>query len=257
MFWSNSVVDNPPSNLDSATIAWVAAVVANGGTVSTSRQIIVNNLIITLKANAVWTKYDRLWLFGAENEPSALTDLVSLQLATAVNTPVFTIDRGYLENGATSYIDTNYLPNGSGNYTLNAAHLSCWVTTAGGAALDSHCVSDVADSHIFPIFLDGNTYFRVNANAGGGVANATRAAFYHANRSAAAAVEGYNNGAQVITGATAASALPPTSFVFGSNGGHPGSDNVAGGTFGASFSVAEAANSYTALRTYMTAVGVP
>ena len=84
---------------EAETTAWVAEVVSNGGTVSAGRQTIVNDLIAGLKADGVWIKLDRLWLFAAEDQPSALTDLVGLTLATAVNSPTFTADEGYTSNG--------------------------------------------------------------------------------------------------------------------------------------------------------------
>jgi hypothetical protein len=242
---------------DADTTAWVSAVIANGGTVSGGRQTIVNALIVGLKADGIWTKLDRLWLFAAEDQPSALTDLVALALATASGGPTFTVDMGYTENGVTSYIETNYQPNGSGNYTLNAAQLSVWCTTAGSATTAAHAVSDNGGGHIFPIFSDGNSYFRVNANAGGGVGNGARAGFYTANRSGASALEGYKDGTQVTTNASAASGLPSFTFTFGGIGGAPGVDDVAAGAFGGSLSVGEAGDLYTRLRTYMTAVGVP
>ena len=80
---------------EAETTAWVAEVVSNGGTVSAGRQTIVNDLIAGLKADGIWAKLDRLWLFAAEDQPSALTDLVGLTLATAVNSPTFTADEGY------------------------------------------------------------------------------------------------------------------------------------------------------------------
>ena len=80
---------------DAATIAWVNQVVTNGGTVSAGRQTLVDNLIVGLKADGIWTKLERLWLFAAENTISALTDLVGLTLATANNSPTFTADVGY------------------------------------------------------------------------------------------------------------------------------------------------------------------
>src|SRR5262245_4406995 len=118
-----------PVGLDAATTAWVNAVVTNGGTVSAGRQTTVNTLITTLKSAGIWTKLDRLWLWAAENQPSALTDLVGLSLATAVNSPCFTADRGYTGNGSTSYIDTLFDPTTGTAFNQNSCHFSVWVRT--------------------------------------------------------------------------------------------------------------------------------
>src|SRR5215475_3606794 len=85
----------PAGGLDAATTAWVAQVVTNGGSVSSGRQTLVDNFIVGAKADGFWTKLDRLWFHWAENQPQALTDMIALTLATAVNSPTFTVDRGY------------------------------------------------------------------------------------------------------------------------------------------------------------------
>src|SRR5215813_10721680 len=113
--------------VDSATSAWINAVVLNGGSVSRQRAMLVDDLIVGLKADGIWTKLDRLWLFAAENAKTALTDLVGLTLATAVSSPTFTIDKGYAGNGTSSYIDTGFNTSTSGvNFTLNTSHLAVW-----------------------------------------------------------------------------------------------------------------------------------
>jgi hypothetical protein len=49
---------------DSNASAWVSAVVAAGGTVSTAQQTRVCNLIVGLKAASLFSNLDRLWLFA-------------------------------------------------------------------------------------------------------------------------------------------------------------------------------------------------
>jgi hypothetical protein len=70
---------------------WAAAVVAAGGSVSgtltSGRKKLINDLIMGLMADGVWSKLDRLWLFAAENSQSALIDIKGAVSATAVNTP--------------------------------------------------------------------------------------------------------------------------------------------------------------------------
>src|SRR5260221_11632840 len=130
MSWTDSYIygfENAPSpvpgvQFDPATIAWVSAVIANGGTVSPARRQVVDVLIKGLKLDGTFTKLDRLWMLCAENQVSALTDMVGLTLATAVNAPTFTTDRGYTFDGATNYISTGYNPSLVGvNYVLNNA----------------------------------------------------------------------------------------------------------------------------------------
>ena len=98
------------NSLDSDCLLWVNAVVTNGGSVSVFRSIIVSNFIRAEKASGAWFLTDDYWGLWGENEIQALTSIKQLRLATAVNSPVFTADRGYATDGATNYIDTLFVP---------------------------------------------------------------------------------------------------------------------------------------------------
>jgi hypothetical protein len=95
---------------DADTLAWQAAVIANGGTVSAGRLVIVNNFIIAEKAAGTWALTDDYFALWGENVPQALTSLKQRRLATAVAAPTFTADRGYAFNGTTQYLDTGFGP---------------------------------------------------------------------------------------------------------------------------------------------------
>ena len=125
------------SSFDAATNAWTAAVNNNAGTVTNARTIIVDTLVLGLKAQGLFSKLDRLWLFAAENPPSALTSLVnpSTGLATAVNSPTFTADQGYAGDAATSYINSGYNPSTGPQFTQDSAHYSHYARTDESGAV--------------------------------------------------------------------------------------------------------------------------
>ena len=99
---------------DADTLAWEAQVIVNGGTVSLARRIIVDQFIFDLKSAGAWALTDDYWGFWAENAAQALTSLKQRRLATAVNAPTFTADRGYDFDGATQYINTGFVPSTHG-----------------------------------------------------------------------------------------------------------------------------------------------
>jgi hypothetical protein len=94
--------------------SWAAAVVANGGTVSAGRLAIVATFVTAEKAAGTWAATDDYWPLWGENAAQALTSLKQKRLATAVNTPTFTADRGYVFNGTTNYINVNFVPSTNG-----------------------------------------------------------------------------------------------------------------------------------------------
>jgi len=65
----------------------------------------------------------------------ALIDWIRLTDYTAVNSPTFTANQGFLGNGTSSYIDTNFVPNTDGsNFTQDNAGLTLYMYQLGANA---------------------------------------------------------------------------------------------------------------------------
>lgn len=234
--------------VDPATLAWADAVVAAGGTVSYPRRILVDNLIKGLKTDGIWTKLDRLWLLAAENQKSALIDLVGRSTATLVSVPPFTPDLGYTCDSAVAYVDTGFVPATHGvNYTLNAAHVSVWSLTS---AQSGQYTGNAGQTNIFTAYPDGNTYIRINNNAGGAGPNSNGSGFFLGVRTSASAVTGYRNGGVIINTGDGTLALDTGTWSLLDR-------QIAATSLGGTMSGADSTNYYNRLRTYMTAVGVP
>lgn len=240
---------------DPATTAWANAVALAGGTVSLGRKNLVDVLIKGLRADGLFDKFDGLWLFAAENEPSALTDIIKTKLAVNSGTPlVFTTDRGYTGNNQAGTIDTGIPADGNQGtkYTLNNAHLSAWDVTTGGNG-SYQLFTDLNVTLVAPN-LSGFALCWVNAIGGSNsMPVADSRGHLIANRSNSTSVQGYKNGSSIGSETVTATSL-------GSSWKSQASasvDQVAQISFGASLSSGDALNFYNRLRTYMTAVGVP
>jgi hypothetical protein len=109
---------------------WVIAVGANGGWVSPTRLAIVTAFVAAEKASGAWSLTDDYWALWGENEAQALTSLKQRRLATKVNSPVFTVDRQFAFDGATSYLNTGFIPSTHAvAYTPNAQRLCVYERT--------------------------------------------------------------------------------------------------------------------------------
>lgn len=253
--------------IDPATSAWVNAVYANGGTVSASRRTTVNDLIVGLKADSLFSKLDNLLLFAAENEPSALTDLVAGRLATNVGATAFVANDGYTGDGASSYIDTNFnLVNNAVNYSLNSAHHSFWMLSATEAAGGNRNFDGCYDGVNLTDFITGVSpavVGRVNSPSEDIPGTGTDGYRGHwiINRSSATQGQVYLNGVSSgVNNALSAGGVPAHDmFVLARNDfGNPALwtvGPVACFSAGGSFSATEAFNFFTRLDTYMAAVG--
>jgi len=250
------------AGLETETTAWIAAVVSNGGTVSSGRQTTVNNLVISLKAAGLWAKLDWLLLTAAENVGSALVDLISGRVATAVNSPTFTADDGYAFDGISQYIDSGY--NTSTNsvaYTQNSSHVSAWnFSTANWAMIGNYVINTGIEIAYYSgaYHLVGPQSDNVTMN---GSASSTGLAVL--TRTGASARAFYVDGSSVVSDTETSEAAPANQNIFlgciSYQGAllHPSISAVSSASAGGGLMPPTILIYSTYMRTYMTAVGVP
>jgi hypothetical protein len=214
-------------------------------------------LIAGLTADGIFAKLDRLWIFAQATEALALVDLVASATATAVNSPTFTANQGYTGNGTSSYVETNYNPGDGGTYKYlqNDAHFSDWDLTSSTA--DNTMCGNSANSASFQWFSSA-LYPRLN-DIGGANSPGTAVGHNLVTRSVSNLRTFYQSGASVGTDAAVTHAIQNRTFrVLGATEANVFSTHqLAAFSAGGGLTATEAANFYTRLRTYMTAVGVP
>ena len=95
--------------VDASTSAWINAVIAAGGSVTSTQQGRVDTLIKALKSHSLWTPLDRLWLFAGESSTQQATiDIIAL--ASNTNHGLALNNAGYLGDGTSTYLDTGFDP---------------------------------------------------------------------------------------------------------------------------------------------------
>ena len=115
---------------DSDVLLWQADVIANGGSVSLARLIIVDQFVYSEKTSGAWALTDDYWGLWGENAPQALTSLKQRRLATAVNSPTFTADRDYATDGISNYVNLNFTPSTNAIVmTTNSVHVEIYERT--------------------------------------------------------------------------------------------------------------------------------
>lgn len=227
--------------------------------------MLVSNLIRQLKAAGIWTSLDRLWLFAAENATQALTDLKARSVATAVNSPTFTANRGYAGNGTTSYINSNYVASTDAvNYALNSASLFFYANTNRADA------DLTAMGALYGASLQAAMGLRFGGNALGLLHNTTASiasggvsdalGLTTISRTASNLTTVYRRGSALGTTAGVASAVPTVAlYVLGLNNGDSvaNAETARGAVAGiaAGLSAAQVAALNTAVEAYLTAIG--
>lgn len=150
------------------TTAWESAVVTNGGTVSFSQKVVINNFIVAEKAAGTWALTDDYLGLWGENAPQALTSLKQLRLASAVNSPTFTASRNYTFNGTTNYIDTGFIPT-THAVAMTATNIRIGVyerTNVTGNTYTAGCLS--SSNRVFNIRPRSGASSLVSSNASAG-----------------------------------------------------------------------------------------
>lgn len=228
-----------------------------------TRKGLIDNLIVSLKNAGVWAQLSWLALHASHSQQSGRINLKNpAQIATAVNSPTFTVDRGFTGDGATSYLNSGWNPatHGGGVYTQNDAHVGVWVGTVSGGNKIDVGVRDV-------------TSIRVNVfgSTGNMCGNSTTISNYASSGNAAQWVGWTRNDGTVMypfrNGARQASTASTTSALVGNNFGicsgistanvmsQPSNHRVQATHWGANLTEAQITALYTALNTYMTAIG--
>ncbi|MFG1423925.1 hypothetical protein [Roseixanthobacter liquoris] len=174
---------------------------------------------------------------------------------SAVNSPLFTVDRGYSGNGTTSYLDTNANPAQDFNrLSLNSATYGTWVPSE--IAITSMSMGDAANLVLIQPRNDtGAVAARIND--GGGITRsvASSVGLTAGDRAAAAARSLYKNGVELASDTTGVSVAMPTELYLLRRGVtfYPG--QVSAAFAGASLTAAQHLALYSALRTYLIALG--
>lgn len=208
--------------MDVDALAWQAAVVGGGGTVTPGRVNNVSNFIIALKAASVWPKLDRFFYLRGQNATQAKFDFVARASLTVVGSPVFTANLGY----ATFRVLTveNYLDTGTAggtNYTLNGAHVGFYLNTnlTNEDGVESGS-SDTGTNYLCNLSVawsDGNTYSAINdANTDTGRPRPTDVTGHWVyNRSGSTANQIYQLGSLFASPNQTSTVVPTKNFAIG------------------------------------------
>lgn len=218
------ILTGNPLQLMPETLLWKNTVITNGGSVSNSRLLLINQFITNEKKAGLWSLTDDYWGLWAENSIQALTSLKQRRLSTAVNSPTFTTDRNYAFNGTTNYIDTGFIPSTHANaMVINSIHAEVYERTNVSGSTSPAGVSSTLSRNI-NVFTRTASNTVVVAPGGTGatynlsVATSQGLTQYGKNGATGTDVYAAKNGvdlAQVSPQSSVATSLPINSFYIG------------------------------------------
>ena len=232
-----------------------------------TRKGLLNTLIATLKTGGVYANLDWLNINAAHDAQAARVNVITpSQVASAVNAPTFTTDRGYTGDGATSYLDTGWNPStaSSPKFVRDSCHMGVWC----GTNVQSSAMTDVGNVFAMMNSRNNPNAIRYTPQLSGviGTTYAPTTSVGHSmwQRTTSLLHEVARDGAQVHTGSNASLAVPNSNILIcAQNNSTTGtitpanysSRRIQAVHWGAQLTSGQITTLYNALSAYMTAVG--
>ena len=251
------------SRIDADAQAFItAAAITNATQISA-----INNFVKGLKADGLWTKMKAIYPFVGGTASTHKFNLKDPRNVDAAFRLVFVggwthSSTGALPNGTTGYAETYLRP--STTLTLNNSHLSYYsrsnVAGNTGCAIGSYNTSFTSANQIFIRFTDNNFYTVIDNSAFITYSNTNTTGYYVTSRTASNLIKTFKNNS--LMGSNTASTIilnNATIFIGARNdAGTPilyDNKECAFASIGDGLTDTEAANLYTRVQTYQTALG--
>lgn len=218
-----------------------------------TRKALLNDLIVGLKSDGVWLKQRGFWVLAAHDAQAARVNAKQPGSSdlNAINSPSFTVDRGFTGDGSSSYLDTGMTTEGF----QNDSSMGFWSLSD----IQSGAV-DMGNAGSLIAARNGSdaTLWRVNQGSSvtsAGVTNGT--GLFTVQRNGAASVTLYRNASLIISNSSA-SQTPGNSLIrilSRSNTVTYSSRTGAFAFIGTSLTAAEVASIHSRVSTYLAAIG--
>lgn len=242
--------DNPP--YDPAATAYFSRMAAQPGP---ARKGQINTLIVALKAAGVWAKLDFLYLLAAHDAQAGRLNMVANDELAPVNSPLFTVDRGFKGDGAAAYLESALTQSALPKAGQNDAS---WLLG----------VRQIGETSRFVIGAISAVRFAFQGRAAGGVsvrntqgavsddvASVPQTGRFGSTRAGATDHRVFRNGELVGTFATSSSAPSSQAILLFRGGSVYSSAEVTHYGAGASLTPAQQAAADAAIQNYLQAIG--
>lgn len=249
--------------LDPATVALIARMSVQP---DAARTTLINNLIVGLKNASLWDKLDVFYMMAAHDAQAGRLNWKSGSYTlSAVSSPLFTTDRGYTTDGASSYLDTGYTPSTGPMFQQNSGSVGIYlnnINAQSDTSVAMGSIGTVGTAHIIPRTTTDAMRSRLNATATVTVLSSitNRLGFSSIIRPNSTNIFGYKDGT-ASSSVAQASATPSEFSVFIGGANNLGSlsnsinTRFAVAFMGAALTGTELNNLRSAVLTYLTAIG--
>jgi hypothetical protein len=260
---SHGIIASQIASFDADAAAFFARVTAAGGSLSLTEKQAVNQLVLDLKANSLWTPMKAIYPMVGASAAACAQNLKSSSFTGTFTSGWTFASTGVTPNGTSAYFNTTF--NSNSNQTVNNFSMSAYVRSSNTTA--GMCDMGNANAPTFlPLTqLESNGTFRSqfcwDFTVGGGRANITTTdsrGMWGVSRSGASSWQSFERNTSVAqTTTTSQTVLPNSNIYIGASNqsGTTGSFSnreIAFGHLGNSLTNTEFNNFYTAVQAFQT-----
>jgi hypothetical protein len=119
---SHGIIASQIASFDADAVAFFTRVTTAGGTLSLTEKQAVNQLVLDLKANSLWTPMKAIYPMVGASAAACAQNLKSSSFTGSFSSGWTFASTGVKGNGTSAYMDTNFNPNTSSN--ANSKHMS-------------------------------------------------------------------------------------------------------------------------------------
>jgi|GEM_PF-1154588 len=221
-----------------------------------TRKGLYDALVVGLKADGLWSKIEWLSLIAAHDAQAGRLNLKTpSESLSAVNSPTFTIDRGYTGDGASAYLDTgkNYSA-----FTLALQNDQHWLFVNRAAvtpANTQHALGIASGTQAINIQFATNTGVRCGNTSAATFTDASKVGRYLCTRTGSAGFDVYKDGSLVTSPVVASAARNASPIRLLGHASFYSTAQVSAFCIGGGLSSGEAAALDARIATYLTAIG--
>ncbi len=125
---SHGIVASQIASFDADAVAFFNRVTTAGGSLSLTEKQAVNQLVLDLKANSLWTPMKAIYPMVGASAAACAQNLKSSSFTGSFTSGWTFASTGVTPNGTSAYMDTNLIPN-SVLSSVNSTHLSYYSRT--------------------------------------------------------------------------------------------------------------------------------
>lgn len=250
------------SSTDADAQAFFDRVTAAGGTLSATEKDAVNNLVLDLKANSLWSSMVAIYPMVGASAAACAQNLVSSSYTGTFSGGLTYASTGVTGNGTSGYMNTGLNPNSV--LIQNSCHISYYSRSNQAASThgDIGCYSNTGTVATFytHIRYSGDDYYMLlGDNVFPAIKNYSTLGFFNGSRNSSTNITHVRNGTNLGNTTVTSTALPSLNVYISALNAN-GTANAfntkecAFASIGAGLSDTQASNFYTNVQTFQTSL---